>query len=319
MLKRLFQFTSPSKLREAGVLGMNNRNFNYIMPNNPRHLYPLVDDKLQTKLLVAKAGISSPEMIGVINCQHDVNNFLSIIGDRKEFVLKPTHGSGGRGIMVIKDRIEDKFVKSDGSAVDFQYIYQHLSNILSGLYSLGGQPDKVLIERCIKFTKAFDGYSYPGVPDVRIIVYKGYPVMAMMRLSTASSGGRANLHQGAVGVGISIKSGKAINAIQKGQIVYEHPDTGKQFSTLEIPQWDVHLDLAARCFEMTKLGYFGADIVLDQEAGPMILELNARPGLAIQTANGSGLTKRLQLVDLQNDDPLPPPSERIAFSVNNFV
>ncbi len=319
MLKRLLQFTSPAKLREAGVLGMNNRNFNYIMPNNPRHLYPLVDDKLQTKLLVQKAGISSPEMIGVISCQHEVKHFLSVIGDRKEFVLKPTHGSGGRGIMVIKDRTEDKFVMPDGSIVDFQYIYQHLSNILSGLYSLGGQPDKALIEHCINFTKVFDGFSFQGVPDARIIVYKGYPVMAMMRLSTASSGGRANLHQGAVGVGISIKNGKAINAIQKGQIIYEHPDTGKKFSSLEIPEWDIHLDLAARCYEMTKLGYFGADIVLDQEAGPMILELNARPGLAIQTANGNGLTKRLQLIDKQDNDPLPPPPDRIAFSQKNFA
>jgi D-alanine-D-alanine ligase-like ATP-grasp enzyme len=37
------------------------------------------------------------------------------------------------------------------------------------------------------------------------------------------------------------------------------------------------------------LGYLGADIVLDHRQGPLLLEANARPGLAIQIANGQGL------------------------------
>ncbi|MBN2643663.1 MAG: alpha-L-glutamate ligase-like protein [Victivallales bacterium] len=319
MLKWLFEFTSPAKLKKAGVLGMNKRNFSYIMPSNPRRLYPLVDDKLATKLLAAKAGIPTPEMLGVISCQHDVNDFLNIIGDRQEFVIKPTHGSGGRGILVIKARRDEEFIKTDGSGVSFDFVYQHLSNILSGLYSLGGQPDKILIESCISFTDIFDGYSYQGVPDVRIIVYKGYPVMSMMRLSTAVSGGRANLHQGAVGVGIGISNGKAVNAIQNGRIVYEHPDTGKCFEHIVIPDWETHLDIAARCYEMTRLGYFGADIVIDHKLGPMVLELNARPGLGIQTANGAGITRRLELVDSLDHEELPPPRERIAFSRAHFA
>jgi D-alanine-D-alanine ligase-like ATP-grasp enzyme len=46
---------------------------------------------------------------------------------------------------------------------------------------------------------------------------------------------------------------------------------------------------------MTGLGYIGADIVLDRLRGPVLLELNARPGLAIQVANQCGLLHRLEV------------------------
>ena len=42
-------------LSSEGVLGLNRRNGDYILRFNPRRLYPLVDDKLQTKRLALKA------------------------------------------------------------------------------------------------------------------------------------------------------------------------------------------------------------------------------------------------------------------------
>lgn len=136
--------------------------------------------------------------------------------------------------------------------------------------------------RIDQFDNVFDGFSYEGVPDVRVIVFKGYPVMAMMRCSTAASDGKANLHQGAVGVGIDIASGKAIRAVQFNLPVERHPDTERLLSELKVPEWNKLLVLAASAWEMTGLGYIGTDMVLDKDKGPMVLELNARPGLAIQ-------------------------------------
>ena len=49
------------------------------------------------------------------------------------------------------------------------------------------------------------------------------------------------------------------------------------------------------------LGYIGVDIVVDVNEGPMLLEANARPGLAIQIANGRGLLPRLEAIDAQLD------------------
>lgn len=44
--------------------------------------------------------------------------------------------------------------------------------------------------RIIHFDNVFDGYSFEGVPDTRVIIFKGFPVMSMMRLSTAASDGK---------------------------------------------------------------------------------------------------------------------------------
>ncbi len=161
-----------------------------------------------------------------------------------------------------------------------------------------------MIEQMIQFDPAFDKYSYQGTPDVRIIVYQGFPVMAMLRLATKESDGKANLHQGAVGVGLHLDSGRALKAIQFNQPISVHPDTRCPFSDLEIPHWRSILEQSAACHDYTGLGYLGVDLVLDRQFGPMIIELNARPGLAIQVANGVGLVSRLEYVDSLKDSVL---------------
>jgi alpha-L-glutamate ligase-like protein len=276
---------------------MNSRNIEYIARYNPRHLYPLVDDKLKTKVSAQKAGIAVPELLAVIKSQWQLRDLENIIGQWQKFVIKPTRGSGGKGIVVITGRDAESYVKPNGTQLDLPAIRRHISNILSGLYSLGGKPDSVMFESLIEYDAVFNDFTYEGVPDLRIIVFKGFPVMAMLRCSTHASDGRANLHQGAIGVGIDMATGQSLFAVQHDKPVTRHPDTGRLFSELLIPQWNSILELAAGCFEMTGLGYIGCDIVLDKHQGPVILELNARPGLAIQLASGRGLIDRLRLVE----------------------
>ncbi|OUR81584.1 alpha-L-glutamate ligase-like protein [Cycloclasticus sp. 46_120_T64] len=291
------KWATPSQLRKQGILGMNSRNIDYIGRSNERRLYPLVDNKLKTKNAAIKMGMSVPKLIGVVEIQHEIQNLERLLDGIKQFVIKPAQGSGGRGILVIKDRRGDDFIKTSGELVSFRDIRRHTSNILSGLYSLGGRVDVAMIEDMIDFDPMLSKYSYEGVPDIRVIIYHGYPVMAMMRCSTHASDGKANLHQGAVGVGIDILSGCSLYAVQNGNKISQHPDTHHSFDELKLPHWDEILRLAASCYEMTDLGYFGADIVLDEKNGPVVLELNARPGLAIQMANQAGLKKCLKTID----------------------
>ena len=308
-------FVSPGRLKEAGVMGMNDRNYSIIARYNKRSLYPLVDDKVQTKILANKIGINTPRMIGVIEFQHQVKNILEIVKGYKEFVVKPAHGSGGQGVLVIRSYTADSFETPSGRKISFKELYQHVSNILSGLYSLGGKYDVALIEELVHFSDIFKNFSYQGIPDVRVIVYKGFPAMSMMRLATAASGGRANLHQGAVGVGLDIANGKTLKAVMKNVPITHHPDTGADLSKLEVPLWREHLLIGAKAYEMTGLGYLGADIVLDARRGPMMLELNARPGLAIQIANGIGLEGKLQEIDRYYPTGLSP-EERVDYILN---
>ena len=290
-------FAAYTRLRKQGVLGLNQRNVHFISQYNARHLFPLVDDKLKTKLLAREAHVNAPHLIEIIKYQHETRHLEDFLKDLREFVIKPSKGSSGKGILVIVDRHEDGFVKSSGETVSLQDIRRHVSNILGGLFSLAGKPDIVILEDLIHSDPVFLAYSYEGVPDIRFIVFQGFPILAMMRLATHRSDGKANLHQGAIGVGLDLANGKAVSAVQFDRPIEIHPDTGVILADLHIPSWKDMVVLAARCYDITKLGYLGADIVLDAKHGPLLLELNARPGLAIQIANKTGLLNRLYHIE----------------------
>lgn len=293
----MLRFASPRELRDLGIVGMNERNISLIGQYNPRRLFPLVDNKLKTKLVAEEHGIPTPGLIGALETQYDLRGFSRLIGDRKGFAMKPAKGSGGKGILVVVGRKDDDFIKSSGTVIDEDAVARHASNILSGLFSLGGSPDVAVIEDLINPDPMYKDLSIEGVPDIRVIVYRGFPVMSMMRLSTRASDGKANLHQGAVGVGLGIADGRSVKAVQFNRRVREHPDSGADLRTIEIPDWPQMMALGAKCADASKLGYLGVDVVLDRERGPLLLELNARPGLAIQIANGRGLAPRIEAID----------------------
>ena len=300
-------------------MGMNQRNSGYIGRYNPRRLYPLVDNKLKTKIIAREANVTTPALLGVISMQAEVETVEQFIIDTPGFVIKPAKGSGGKGILVITKIKNGRYYKPNGNEETLADIKRHVTDILAGLFSLGGSADVAVVEGLIQFDSAFDGFSFEGVPDVRVIVFKGFPVMAMMRLSTAASDGKANLHQGAVGVGIDIATGKAVNAVQFDLPIERHPDTDKELKLLNVPKWERLIYLAASCYEMSGMGYLGTDMVLDRDLGPMLLELNARPGLAIQIANGTGILPRLKLIEsLTNADQMTV-EERVAFCKKHFA
>lgn len=290
-------FAWPWQLKKAGVLSMNKRNIDYISRYNPRKFYQRVDDKLTTKQLALANHIAVPELIGVIKSQHEIAKLPNFLKNQLGFVIKPAKGSGGKGIMVITKVIDGQYFKGNGNQVTLEEMDRHISNTLSGLFSLGGKPDVAIIEGLIEFDPIFDGYSYEGVPDIRLIVFKGFPVMGMLRLSTHASDGKANLHQGAVGVGLDLSNGKGVRAVQYNLPIITHPDTGLTLTNIQVPNWDTLLHTAASAYEMCELGYLGTDMVLDKSKGPLLLELNARPGLAIQIANGKGILPRLQQIE----------------------
>lgn len=304
-------------LRRKAIVGMNFRNIELIGRYNPRSRYPLVDNKLMTKSLATESGVKVTELYATVERQSQLRKLHDILLPYSSFVIKPDHGSGGKGIVVIVRRDGDTFIKSSAEALSLNDLRKHLSNILSGLYSLGGRYDTAIIEKVVEFDPIFEHYSFEGVPDIRIIVYRGFPVMAMMRCPTRASDGKANLHQGAVGVGLDLRDGSALSSVVRDTPVTHHPDTHHDFAQLQVPQWQEVLTTAASCYEMTGLGYLGADVVFDRSQGALLLELNARPGLAIQIANGIGLHSRLAQIDRQAVGQNP--RERVRFSMHELT
>lgn len=284
-------------------MGMNKRNGDFIAAYNKRSLYPLVDDKVKTKHLAEAAGVAVPKLYAVVEIEKQISGISRVLAQYNDFVVKPSHGSGGEGILVIIGRAMNGYRKSNGQIMSEQELSYHLSNILSGMYSLGGLPDTALIEQRVVFDPVFEKVSYQGVPDVRTIVFRGVPVMAMIRLPTRMSDGKANLHQGAIGVGIDLKTGKTFSGVWQEKIVEHHPDTGASIIDLQIPEWETILKLTAHCYDLVGLGYIGVDIILDRKHGPLMLEMNARPGLSIQIANQCGLLHRLEKVKVMSNIP----------------
>lgn len=309
------------ELHEMGILGINNRVGRYILRHNKRKNYPLVDNKVLTTQRAAAWGIAMPENYLVVENYGFLKKLDVKLPQYSSFVIKPAKGSQGNGIIVIKEIVRDGdktlYRRSNDKLMEIEEIKHHISGILSGLYSLSGQSDAAIIQAKIDKHPIFDKYSFGGIPDIRVIVFEGFPVMSMVRLPTKSSDGRANLHQGAIGAGLSMKNGWSTNAVIRNQVVDIHPDTGHHLSGLKLPFWPEILELAARCYDMVELGYLGADIVLTPDQGPILLELNARPGLAIQIANLAGLVPRLEKIRNEASKNLLA-KERVEFSMKNF-
>lgn len=304
--------------QEMGVLGMNRRNHSYISRYNPRSLYPLVDNKLKTKEWALEHMLSTPELLGVVENQHDVAKVEALLANRSGFCIKPAKGSGGKGILVVKSVSEAGYEKANGEVISLAVLERHISNILAGLFSLGGAADVAMVEALLQPSSLLSDYSYQGVPDIRVIVFCGVPVMAMIRLACSASQGKANLHQGAIGVGLNLANGKAINAVQKDQCVKIHPDTEADLLSLCVPNWNALLQLACECYEHSGLGYLGVDLVIDEHKGPTLLELNARPGLSIQIANQAGLLPRLRRVEALKKPEKMSVEAKIHFAQNHF-
>lgn len=314
------------ELEEMGILGINNRVGRYILRHNKRANYPLVDNKVLTAQRAEAWGIATPKNYLVIENYGSLKNLHKKLLTYDSFVIKPANGSQGNGIIVIKEVIREERPdgevrvlcrRSNDKLMEIDEISHHITGILSGLYSLSGQSDTAIIQAKIDKHPIFDDYSYGGIPDIRVIVFDGFPVMSMVRLPTKSSDGRANLHQGAIGAGITLSTGKTNNAVIRNQVVDVHPDTGHKLVGLRLPFWQEILELSARCFDMVELGYLGVDIVITPDQGPILLELNARPGLAIQIANLAGLVPRLEKITKDAPKDLSA-RERAAFSMKHF-
>ncbi len=285
------------QLKKQGVLGINRRNSAYALRYNPRKHYPLVDDKLKTKSLAIATGIPVPRLYASIKTDHQLKSLDVLLEPYSDFVIKPARGAGGDGILVVTNRVFGRYRLINGEIWTTDDLAYHLSSLLSGAYSLGGHPDEAIIERRVCVDPVFESISHEGVPDIRVITLLGYPAMAMLRLPTRVSNGKANLHQGAIGVGVDIETGLTLGGVVSNEAIDYHPDTLNSTVGIQVPFWDEMLRIAASAYELTGLGYLGVDIVLDKAEGPLMLELNARPGLNIQIANREGLLTRYTAIE----------------------
>lgn len=299
------------KLRD--VLGLNSRNHLYTSRYNSRRGKQIANSKLLTKETLRKAGVPVPKTyVKIATNEHlEKFDFLKLPAD---FVIKPNNGLGGEGIIVIERQGEfaGEWIDSQGETMTIADLKLHVGDILQGRYSMDDQPDIAYIEERVRVHPTFERYSYHGTPDIRVIVFNGIPVMAYVRLPTEESGGRANLFQGAAATGIDMATGITTYGVHHAKPTEFFPGTRRKLAGIQIPQWEEILETAIKASQAIGLGYMASDIVLqtisenskhqitnnkqEQVAKPMILEVNAQPGLKIQIANRAGLRERLERI-----------------------
>jgi alpha-L-glutamate ligase-like protein len=299
----------------AEALGLNRRNLELLQPYNRGPLYAVVDHKQRTKEALERVGLPVPETYAVCSRPRDLNEFGDTMEELTDFVLKPARGAGGEGIVVIAGRDDGAFCSPSGRRLGRKDLVAHASDILSGAYAISQAHDEALLEYRLRSAPEVEPISPGGVADIRIVVFRGVPIMAMLRLPTRASGGRANLHSGGIGVGIAIASGLTGHAIQRGRAIDRHPDTGVALRDWPVPSWERMLQLAAEAHRAVPLGYFGIDVVLDATRGPVILEMNARPGLAIQLATQKGLRPVVGRIAVLEKVEECSPEERVGIGI----
>jgi len=279
------------------ILGMNARMIEYITKSNSPSAIRLANNKLMTKKALQKAGLSTPRLFATVKNRSELRH-VRWTRLPSSFVLKPNSSSGGGGIVVIFGRNKQgNWVKADKSEVFIPALREHILDILDGNFSKSSVPDTAFFEQRVKIHADLKTYSVKGIPDIRVIVYNQVPVMAMLRLPTEESGGKANLHMGGIGVGIDLSLGTTTTAILHHRLIARTPHNRLPLGGIRIPFWNDILLLASRASQACGLNYVGVDIAIDRDDGPLVLEVNARPGLDIQFANLAPLKSRLKRVE----------------------
>lgn len=282
------------KIFSHGVLGMNARNLLYIHEKNPSESLSLADSKLRTKNFLSGRGIPFAETYIVITSQQELNNF-SLDSLPNAFVIKPNHGSKGQGILVVKRKKNGKYLVA-GVEWSADEIRLHMTDILRGTFSLYGSHDRIVIEELLLPGKEFSRYCRYGLADIRMIVYNYVPITAMVRMPTALSGGKANLAQGAIGLGLNVADGEVMSLYANRKNYHRaFPEEYQFLQGTFVSFWDSILLYSAQIQMHTGLGYLALDWVITPN-GPKLLEINARAGLEIQNVNLVPLEKRLEQV-----------------------
>lgn len=287
-------FSRWQTLRDASrnVLSMNQRNLGYVYPHNARHDFPIANDKLLSKEILSSHAVPVAKTHFSYRYFYELHDLASDLRSVDDFVIKPANGSAGNGILVIVGHEGDEWIGINGKRYSIADLRRHIADIIFGVYSHDKQ-DAAIIEQRIVQHPVIDRLFDKGLADVRLILFRHELILTMSRVPTMLSAGKANLHQGAVGVGLDPESGRSYRAMFKQETIFRHPDTDANLIGVQIPFWEEILDHSHRLAEVVPLKYVGIDVAIS-EKGPVVLEINARPGLDIQNVTACGMRPILE-------------------------
>jgi len=287
---RLLEYLRFREILGSGpVLSINERNVSLVNALNTPELLELAADKVQSKAVLRERGVPVADDLAVCRTHTQLGEVLETANELDAFALKPNRGSQGNGILIVTGRDAEDFVTPSGRRLTSGDISHHICEILAGSFSQDGSEDVAFIEPLLQQHERLDEIAALGLSDIRVILHEQEIVSAMLRMPTRLSNGKANLHQGALGLAIDLASGRIAHASLKGKSVDIHPDTHCPLIGFQLPHWAETLMTARNASHAIPLGYIGVDICIDQTRGPLVLEVNGRPGIEIQNVQKRGL------------------------------
>jgi alpha-L-glutamate ligase-like protein len=267
---------------------MNHRNIELILPRNERRHFPLANNKLLTKTILAEQGIPVSPTITTFESFYEIGQMETRLENLREFVVKPARGSGGNGILVISGREGHTFFTPGGRQLTLEHLRRHIADIVFGVYSFDRMDVAVVEPRLMP--DAFFASLYPhGLSDIRLVLIDDVLSLSMLRIPTAQSDGKANLHQGAIGIAVNVENGLTYRAWHRRRNVSVHPENDISLIHQRVPSWTEVVRIAVQTARALPLKYLGVDMVIDNVLGPLVLEVNARPGIEIQNVTGKSL------------------------------
>ena len=289
MLKK---YVWPFLKASESIVGLNHRNFRLIYKLNNLFDYQLANDKIKAKDFLNCIKVPTSQTYQIYRGLYDLRNIVDDLKNYASFVVKPAKGSRGNGILILEQSEKGKYRSLSGKQYNPSELKYFIASIIFGKFSMGHQ-DHALIEKKLIPDSRIRALSYGGFADIRILFAREKLILAMLRLPTKTSDGKANLHQGGIGVGVDLKSGITTQAIFKNHLITKHPDIDAPLIGVQIPDWHRLIKISNLIAQKCPLKYIGIDLILEENDGPVVIEFNARPGLEIQNANQIGILEHL--------------------------
>lgn len=318
---------------------MNQRNNIYVKEFNPDRGIRLANNKEQTKKFLSQRSIPVPKTFIHIKTRQEWFHFDAWELPVKSFVVKPNKGSKWQGIFVVNDYRKRENIQTKKTTLgkinlyekqieDFGYEFsiggkrineidfkKKAGGIFQGLFSSLGKPDTMLVEDKLIPWAEFELFCQYGLADLRIIMFNLVPVIAMLRVPTKESGGKANLAQGGIGLGVDVVTGKINTLYWQGKsYTSAFPEEWSQFKNKKIPYRQEILEYSANAQYFVNSWYLGMDWVVTSK-WPKLLEINARAWLEIQNITGKSLLNIMKKIE---DLHVTTPSKGLEISRSLF-
>lgn len=332
------------------ILWINKRNNTYIKEFNPQKGIRLANNKNQTKKFLIQRGIPVPQTLFHFKSRQSWLSFNFNDFHNPTFVIKPNKGSKWTWIFVIKEwrkssinnnkdnkknsnlskiinwinvlfQREEKILDSWyefliwNTWITEQELKKEVVGIFDGKYSSTNRADTIILEDRLIPWPWFEEFCEYGLADMRVILFNLVPIIAMLRMPTKESWGKANLAQWGIGLWLDIVTGKITSLYRRWQsYTNEFPSEWKHFKNKKIPYWQEIIQYSANAQYFVNIWYLWMDRVITKK-WPKLLEINARAGLEIQNITGKPLLSIMKKIE---DIDVTTPNKWIEISKSLF-